>query len=51
MLVMRKVWQARKVWRTVVAEKQMIMFILAVIAVVRRDKAVFFNHDGFVNFE
>jgi hypothetical protein len=51
MLVMREVWQARKVRRTIIAKKQMIMFILAVIAVIKRDKAAFYNYDGFVNFQ
>jgi hypothetical protein len=51
MLVMREAWQARKVWRTVIAKEQTILFILAVIAVIKRDKAVFYYHDGFVNFQ
>ena len=50
MLVMREVWQARRMRRTVIAKKQTVMFILAVIAVIERDKTIFYNYDGFVNF-
>src|SRR5262245_15497553 len=51
MLMMWKVWSARKVRRTVVAENPMIVCILVVIAVIQWDHAVFYHHDDFVNFQ